>query len=203
MNKKHERHRNTLSDGLQQLPKYKPKEQVWANIAQELEMAAAENSLREAIRQLPTYEPSEAVWHKIESNWQPSTIRKIRWQHRLAVAASICLLAVFGWWLWPKNGATVKVVYNTETMSATTFAIKWNEDEDAFVLLATLCEEQQFICEQPHFQTLQNELAELNTAKQEVQSAIERYGEQSRLLQQLARIERARSDVLKEMVQEI
>jgi len=202
MNNKHELNKTTLANALQKLPTHEPDEQVWASIAHEMEVAAAEKPLREAIRKLPSYEPSETLWQRIESAWQSPKRLKV-WRNRLAVAASICLVAMLAWWLWPTNQAAVEIVYSTETVSQNHFETNWNEDEDAFALLATLCEEQQFICDQPHFQTLQNELEELTEAKETVQAAINRYGEKQRFLQQLARIERERSDVLKAMVREI
>lgn len=198
-----ELNRKTLKQAVSQLLPYEPKEFVWESLSQELERVEAEQPLQKAIRQLPTYVPPEAIWQHIETELRPkrTITRQMLSRGGVAVAASVCLLVAAGWWLWVQHTPKIEIAYSVEILEEEKyFTNDWDSEEDAFAMVAALCEVRQFACEQPEFKDLEEELKELNEAKAEVKAAIERYGQDARFVAQLVRIEQERSDVLKQLV---
>jgi len=186
-----------LKNAIQELSTYQPSEQLWQRIESNLEW---KNTLDE----LPTYQPKADLWERIEQDL-PATktvqMRVSRWSMAAAAIAAI-LVATF-WWQTSSNAATIEMQYASADYDASLLIDDWNEDEDAFTTIEEICKKHPFLCKNQQFQSLKSELTELENAKNDISLAMQKYGKQARLINQIKSIEQDRSDVLKAMVEMI
>ncbi|MEM6699960.1 MAG: hypothetical protein AAF806_05365 [Bacteroidota bacterium] len=182
-----------LKNAIRALPKYEAPEQVWQGIAGDLE-------LQNAITKLPNYSPKAGVWERIEQELPAKRVRLLpkRWMSA-AAAITVLLVATF-WWQATQSRPDIVALEGTEIDRSDLLLADWNEDEDAFEMMKSLCERHPFLCENDNFQNLENELMELEEAKIAVSSTMKKYGQQARLVHQIKQIEQERSEVLKEMI---
>ncbi|MEM9885132.1 MAG: anti-sigma factor [Bacteroidota bacterium] len=187
---------DALKHTIRKLPLHRPSEQLWNRIEGDL-------ALGQAFAQLPTYRPSDAVWEDIESQLPARRVwmRTRRWMSIAAGVAAILFATL--WWQAQQNEAVVSLGSTVETHQSSLLAADWNEDEDAFAVVAQVCEQYPFLCERQNFQSLQTELNELEDAKNMVLVNMQKYGRQARLVHQVKAIEQERSAVLKEIIEMI
>jgi len=185
-----------LKNAIQGLPKYQAPEQLWQGIEEELE-------LQNAITKLSTYSPSQQVWERIEQELPAKRIVMTTRRWMSAAAAIAVLLVATFWWQNGQNRPDIAMEETTVTHQTELLLADWNEDEDAFEKMKTLCTQYPFLCENENFQSLENELVELEEAKEAVASTMQKYGQQARLIHQIKQIEQERSEVLKQMVKMI
>ena len=207
-----EQNDHTLKDGLRDLPEYDPPEHLWSAINSSIKgLDPHATPLQKAIAQLPTYDPPQEVWEGLSAQLQPEAKR--RWLRPLSVAASI--IVILGCAIWVSNlsptpsssdGQEVLVAsvsYSQEVVDDQLMIHDWNEEDEAYDLVADLCEDTPFLCSNPNLQVLRAELDELTKAKEELEQAIGKYGSDQNLIEEITDIELQRTDILKKMIEQI
>ncbi len=193
-----------LDDALSKLPNYEPEDQLWDKIEGGLEA----RKLQDALAKLPVYEPEDQVWAAIETNLPTQGTTIVRRLGRVAaIAASVAVLLVAGWYLMGQIRHTGETITYSEEVIKGTFStaqfVALDDDEEAFEIIQILRERNDPITASPEFQSLEQDLNELNEAKQDLIPVIHDYEANPRLKIQLAKIERERSDVLKQIIKMI
>lgn len=200
-----ERNKQTLNEALRQLPQYQAPAGVWEEIALNLEQAEREEALQRAIRRLPEYAPPPAIWDQIEDQLEAPRqtgrlmlLKPLRWQF---AAAILVLVMASGGYLLFRSSEQPDVQYLTsqESLPAAIPVTENPEDEAAFEEVTALYAQyrQQFL--DPQANELEEEWAELNAARQELQQALDQYGYDAVIAQQLTEIELERSKVVRKM----
>lgn len=186
---------SALTMALQSLPKYEPSAEIWATLEKELD-------LHKGIQSLPTHTPSKEVWETIEQHLNPKSY-SVFWLKRLSIAAAILLLV--GSYLIFSNSSErlEQFTYQQEEIDLNLLVPDWEEDAEVVSQIEKRCASQQYLCTALEFQSLQQELVELENAKMELKTAIDNYGKDIELIAQLSEIELERTHVLKKMVAQI
>ena len=198
-----------LKAGLQQLPEYAPPPAIWDALEENLDADAA---LASGVNRLPQYEPPSEIWTQIEAQLATATTPRLsatfsrRYRFRpawYAVAASVALLLAAWWWQQPAGNAVETkdlIAVTQEVADEQLLQMNAEPEDEAFQLIQHLCRAQMPVCEQAEFKTLKTELDELTEAKSELRHALGSFGDDPELHTQLARIERERSEVLRQMI---
>ena len=201
-----EHNKKTLIEALSTLKEYEPPEDVWMNIDEELGGSGSEIVPAKLLKSLPQYEPPDKVWEGIVKQLAEKPQAKLvhfGWRQALAAAASLALLLVVYWQL-NKNTTiepgNVALTFSEETVDPMLLKHDWDEDEEVFQEYLSFCEVKKFICEQPEFKQLQEELEELTTAKEGLKEAVGAYGSDPELITQIKEIELERTGILKKMM---
>lgn len=204
-----EANHETLEEAVRQLPSYAPPPEVWANIEQALEIMTLERPLHEAIGQLPAYRPPAHLWAAIEAGLaaepahRPGRMRALRWASAAAAATVLLLTAYF---LVPTPDSQLKLSYIRETADAPAQGLyhnDWDADEASLQQLAEQYSKDPVAKQQPEYSSILAEWQDLNDAKAEVVSFMERYGKDGQIIRQLAEIERERSALARQMAIQI
>ncbi|MEO1518636.1 MAG: hypothetical protein AAFV95_26720 [Bacteroidota bacterium] len=212
-----ELNRNTLEKAIQQLPSHRPESKVWDALCDTLDQEDARQKLDIVVSALPAHEAPDDLWGRIADELDQEqevtplpSIEKgriFRRLYRYAAAAAIALLAItavsYNHLASTRTVDGVTISYATEQTYQVKFVADWEQDEDAFNRILNYCQEQKFVCEQPEFRILKEELMDLNDARESLKLAINRYGEDSDLISRLAQIENERSDILKQIITKI
>ena len=206
-----ELNKHKLIEALNNLPQYEPKGQVWEAIERGLLKDQKEAVLQKSISQLPDYEPPAMVWENIQSqlDQDQKPVARVFNLRKWAAAAAIFIAVSSGLWLLYNanhahtNGALVTISYSEEKVAAAFLNINWEEDEDAFAMVAEFCKKAHIACNQPDFKIMTEELDELNAAKEELKEAMDHFGNDPDLIAQLTVIEHERSDLLKKIIKRI
>ena len=202
-----EKNKNILSDAIQKLPQYEPEDTLWIGIEAELEILELENPLQDAIHELPSYVPKDSVWDHIDQELESDVKGNVRklWVKRIASVAAVIVLVITANSIFfsNSNNETVSISYSEEQVETTIFEKDWDQDEDAFEIVMEFCKSQNIVCELPEFKILKSELEELNTAREELRTALDFYGTDPELIVQLTSIEHERSGILKQMIAKI
>lgn len=202
-----EHNKKTLIEALSTFKEYEPPEEVWRNIREELSDGNEEIIPSKLLHSLPQYEPPEFVWNNIEQTLKAkpeSKVVQLPWRNILAVAASLTLLLAVYWQFSsktiPVQPDNLSIAFSEETIDPVLLRHDWDEDEEVFKEYLAICEAKKFICEQPEFKQLQDELEELTTAKQALAEAMGNFGADPHLITQIKEIELERTDILKKMM---
>ena len=205
-----EKNKQSLQRALKQLPRYEPPELVWTELTARLEAQEGDRALHEAIRGLRTYEPPESVWTQIDRQLDQggaSAVPRLRRLYTgLAAAAAVLVLLIAGINLWSNREASPRIAYAVEERSApgvSAIAVDWNADEELIGEVVSLLEESPRAIHQPAYQTLREELDELNEAKEELEMIMNKYGTDAGTIRQLKEIELERTTIIKEMAEKI
>jgi hypothetical protein len=194
-----EKNKETLKNAVGRLPQYLPEDAVWEGLEAILKQ---EDQLRRAIRELPAYAPSGVVWDSIQTELdrKPAS-RRLRMlsSWRIPAAAAALLLLFLGYRFFSADIPQTELVYSTETVDLSLFAYDWDQDEPAILDLLTFAKESLLAKNDPLFHSLLKELEELDEAKSEVKTMIDRYGIDGELVLKLSKIERERTSIIKEM----
>jgi hypothetical protein len=200
-----ELHHSTLRDAISRLPEYNPPNAVWDELEEALE---AEAQVQETVPNLPVYDPPKEVWSHIEASLnqqaKPPRVIQFGWVRRLAAAAVLTGVLLGAWLLTRQTGTpTEALTVSQETIDHTVSDALKEPEDAAFDLVQNLCAGAAPVCNQPAFKTLKSELDELTLAKNELKQAMGAYADDPDLTAQLVRIERARSELLQQMMQMI
>lgn len=205
-----------LREALDALPEYAPPAAVWEALDETLEL---ESVLVKNIDRLPEYAPPSEIWTQIEATLPQAPVANSRkpfdtvagsnitglrrllapavWRYAAALA-----LLLAAWWFFGPNTQTETptIVTTQESVDEQLLSANAESEDEAFQLVQDLCRVQTPVCEQPEFKTLKTELEELTEAKTELRAALGSYGNDPELHAQLARIERERSELLRQMM---
>lgn len=202
-----EKNKQYLEQAIEKLPAYEPPAFVWDKISAQMDTSDKDRTWHEAIGQMRTYEPPASVWHQIqwsldnEKNASGHT-RRLYLYLRMATAAAAVALLILAFNFWSRHQPAPSVAYTIEEKTipaAAEFTADWNADEDLIDEVITLFEESPKANTSSSFQTLREELSELNEAKEELEMLMEKYGKDAGTIQELKEIELERSDVIKQM----
>jgi hypothetical protein len=97
-----------------------------------------------------------------------------------------------------EGGSNLK--YSTETVDNQLLKTDWNDAEQDYKMVETICQQHIAACETPAFKTLKQELDELNEARESVKNAIGTFNSDADLMMQLKNIEQERAAILKQIV---
>ncbi len=201
-----------LTEAIKRLPLYEPKENLWEAIDLELTRARKEAPLLESVKELPTYTPPTSIWDNIDTQLnedqakRPKTkvFRLKRWAAIAAVFIAVSsVVFMLNNNLANENGEYVAISYSEEKVAASLLNVDWEEDEEAFKMVAQFCKIEHIVCKQPAFKVMTEELEELNAAKEELKQAMDSYGNDPDLIAQLTAIEHERSSLLKKIIKVI
>lgn len=193
----------TLRHSIQQLPQYQAPPSLWNRIEGNLD---GQVSLKKAIEELPVYAPPAQLWAQIEQALDRPQQSKDTGVYRLsgrirwwAAAAALVGIAAFGWWLVAADAAEVTTfAYSEELQTAPPVDPDWNE-EDQIIQEVLQRAGTSAVADQQVVSQLKSEVNELDDARAEIMDMMKRYGEDEQLLKEVARIERARSKVAKQL----
>lgn len=198
-----EKNKDTLSKAIADLPGYTPPANIWMAIDASLER---QESIQTALHNLPQHRPPTVVWDQIEQQLdaakpqkRPFTYRMLRGARPWIAAATLCGLALGTWWyLEAEPPAITTIAYSEEVQMQASFAADWNDEEEqiAFVIQKA---ERSPVADPQEVKRLKSEYNELTDARAEVEDMLNRYGEDESLLKEVARIERQRSQVIREL----
>lgn len=200
----------TLRESLDQLPEYEAPAAIWSTLETALE---TEEKIATDLPKLPVYTPPPALWNRIEAELEnlpaentPQRGKSIRFSPAFlpySIAAAMALLLAT-WWFWKPAGAPaagVTIAISLEVVDDQLLNANRESEDKAFALVQELCRNPSTgACTEPEFQTLKNELDELTSAKAALKDALGEFGDDPELHAQLARIERERSDLLRQMM---
>lgn len=200
-----ENNEHTLRNALRLLPEHDAPEMVWPKLEADLQLDAA---IDMNIPLLPGHQPPEWVWANLDAQIpnahprSPKTVLARMWP-LWAAAASICVLFLAVWFLKPsanEGPSEMSVRYSEEKADTVLLALAREPEDDAFQMLEEMCLQAAPICKDPEFIHLKAELEELTSAKSELREAMGLYETSPELNEQLTRIERERSELLRRMV---
>ena len=198
-----ELNKDNLKSALSRLPQYEPPDSVWQGINTRLPLA-----------QLPTHDAPDFVWNNIETQLstpqnQNPTLKILNILrggnfYKIAVAASISLLMIIGFWFYKmKSIDSAAVIISIEVVDNQLLKQDFDSDSESFAMVEEFCKTALPVCEQPDFKNLKSELDELNAAHERLKNAIGDYAANPDLIDELTKIENERSTILRQLVEKI
>lgn len=204
---KQEKNYETLLRAIATLPERQAPRGSWHAIAHRLEEEQQFAQLSSTAKQLPVLPAPAGVWAEIEEELaRPAAAptRRLWARSWLGWAAALTLALTAAWYAWPEQpAASVTVSVSTEEADPSLLTADWDADEAAFAQVSALYRQHRRVFSSPVGRDWLAELQELNDARAELKAAIETFGRDAVLLNQLADIERERSAILKKMAQQI
>ena len=197
-----EKNYQSLRDALDRLPEYAGPEDGWDKLQQDLTPSLAER--------LPSYQPPAGVWNALSHNLhQEATVARNRprlaWRKNPIVrltgmVAGFLLLLLAGVLAWDSVDQGSKVKYaRSQEVNTSSVVVDWEEEEQSFTQVMAEIEARN----EPSLNTLALELDELTTAKEDIKAMLVAYGDDPKVIRQLAEIERDRSDVYRRIIIEL
>lgn len=199
-----EHNKDNLQKALGQLKSYDPPKGLWDSIADGLgQEEDTEEVLQEAVGKLPGYIPPVGVWNrltkKLDEDDSRRKLRVVRRRQILGWAAVGALLLTTAAWLYHEPAPKVHMQYAQETVQEFRLNVDWNADESTFAQL----EDMLAGVNDPAINKLRLEYEELSTAHQDVEAMLVSYGQDPQLIRQMADIERERTDIYRQIIEQI
>ncbi|HKK74796.1 MAG TPA: hypothetical protein VJ953_06990 [Saprospiraceae bacterium] len=201
-----EKQNQLIRQAISELPDYQAPEQLWPQISEQLDIDQKERLIQRQLAQLPDYHPPETVWTEIaeglakappKNTWLRLVRQPLTW------AASFLLLFSLYWLVTQSQGPEVSYTYTTQAESQWLLESDWDADEADFAEVVQLHQRYLRTFDDQSAASLQEEFDELNTAREEIKETLDRYGKDQELIRQLAAIERARTQIVNQMAQQI
>ena len=200
----YEHNKDKLQEALQQMRSFSPPDGLWDKISAGMEEPDEDQqALNEAVDRLPAYTPPVSVWNRLtrvlDQDADRRKLRVVRRRQMMAWAAVVALLISATAWLWYEPGPKVSLQYAQETVQEFSATQDWNLDEPTFAKL----EEVLAGVNDPAINKLRLEYEELSTAHQDVEAMLVSYGQDPQLIRQMADIERERTDIYRQIIEQI
>lgn len=202
---KDEYNRDPLKKALEQLRRYEPEEYLWDHIEQGMTRRQEQDKLQAALTRLPRYEPRSDTWSRIEPHLPSKQKRPVyRLLFRAAAVAAIFagLIPALQWLGASEQEARVQLIYSREE-APSPLPIRWEEDQMEIELIKERFAAIPVFAAADDHDRLLRELQELESAKAELEAAIEKYGINDLLAREMAGIEKERTSILEEMASQI
>ena len=183
------------------LPRHSPPGAIWEEVQQKLDRLNSADAMQAS---LPSYDPPAEIWEAVSDHLQRSLDYRSFWQRAgWGVAAALAL--ALGYLLWQQNpmeGRQVQVHYSEVDFSR---QLEETVADQASVLamLTNQCRQYQWVCEEAGFQSLQRELRQLEKDRERLVSMIHPYDTDPTLKNTLAKIERERAELIKQLVRKM
>lgn len=202
-----EHNKDILKKAIKLLPSYEAPQAVWKQLNEQLQDAQSTVLLE----QLPTYSPPSEVWNQInkhlgQANKTKEAQRPIRqiyanWRMRAASVAAAVLLFSAGYFFasWQGDPKVSMAIRQEQGSSIGAVKVDWNDEEDRFQYIMNQLEN----INDPKLNMLRAELEDLSKAKQEVEQMLREYGQDNHVIRQLAEIETQRSQVYRQVINEL
>ncbi len=175
-----------------ELQRYEPPAGVWKKIDSSL-------NFQKQISSIPVHVPPDFIWNEIENSLAENGIPKRRnFKPLLKWAASILLIAAIAGVVNLLQPDAVELEYHVEWEQANE-TIDISPGISGYDMIAKLCARSKEICDTPDFIRLENELSELEKARDEVKSQMNPYGDNNDLERMLMRIEMEHAEIMKQM----
>lgn len=188
-------------DWKKSLPRHTPPPSIWVEVRKDLDRQESANTLR---AQLPSYDPPAEVWEGVSHHLGRALSFRSLWQKAgWGVAAALAL--ALGWLLWQENpmeGRKVQVQYSQVDFSRQ-LEEATADQASVLAMLTNHCQQYQWVCEQPGFQSLQRELGQLEKDRKRLVSMMHPYDTDPALKNTLTRLERERAELIKQLVQKM
>lgn len=169
---------------------------VWESLADELD-------LQEGLSQLPEHKAPEGLWGGIEKSLveeDQALGKKDRYRIYLLVAGFvIMILSSAIVYLMGERNLSNKVVYKSEIEMAAIDDSKVEIAQDLDEVLSYI-QHNEFVFTTEELEKFQEQLAELNTAIERIISVQSQYGQDESTTKLLARMERDKADLIKQMI---
>lgn len=201
-----EKQNQLIRQAIDQLPFYNAPDHLWHGIRGQIDIDQKDSIIKSTLGHLPQYQPPAAVWSNIEKglprdNATPDWLRMVR--RPLSWAASILLLISVFWGISQNQQPTVSYAYSTQNQDQWLLESDWDADEADFAEVVQLHQKYLNTFGGQSALGLQEEFSELNSARQELKQILRQYGKDRELIRQLAAIERARTQIVNQMAQQI
>lgn len=198
-----EKNKDTLNEAIADLPTYQPPQYAWEGIERSLDRLG---NMQQALLHLPQHAAPSNIWKNIEQALdapqqlpRPTVHRTLSRLKPWIAAATLCGLALGAWWFMDNEQASkTTIAYSEEVQMQINFAMDWEEEDETIEAVMTQAE-QSPVADPQVIKRLKLEYHELNDARTEVEEMLKRYGQDDQLLKEVARIERERSQVIKEL----
>ena len=185
-----------LREALNRLPSYRPPASTWSAIEAGMQKETEEEVESVSGKlELPQYSPPSSVWNAINQNLDGRAFQRRRlkvvagWAAR---AAAVLVLFGAGYFSATRDsGPTLVITEKVETAPIRPTFVSFPEDDQQFDNLLIELED----LNRPSLNGMRLELEELNSAKQEIEAMLVSYGHDPAIMNQLADIERERSNV--------
>lgn len=160
--------------------------------------------LKEKIRSLDHVRPpvswsDEQLWDQISQENKRSN--PLSWW---SVAAAVAVLITAGFYLFVSNYlASENLSYSTEISQQLpeTLVDENNSESEAMEFIKSECLHWADICKSPEFQSLSDELSELESEMIEIDQMIEKYGEDPAFIASKAQVEGMMSEITNQLIQ--
>lgn len=187
-----------LREALNRLPSYPPPTEAWEGIAGELKPVLADK--------LPTYTPSATVWNSISRDMAAADVvaakqrlarqRSLPLRRLAGVAAAVALLLVCVFAVNRYQDRQIVTVAYSQEAAPAPFVDDSGLDEASFKRAIAEIEARN----DPTLNSLHHELVELTEATQDIKAMLASYGDDPKVIRQLAEIERDRSDIYRRII---
>ena len=202
---KDEYNRDPLKKALEQLRRYEPEAYLWDHIEQGMTRRQEQDKLQAALTRLPRYEPRPDTWSRIEPYLpakQKSPVYRLLFRAAAVAAIFAGLIPALQWLGAFEQEARVQLIYSLEE-APPPLPIRWEEDQAEIELIKERFAAIPGFAAADDHDRLLRELQELESAKAELEAAIEKYGINDLLAREMAGIEKERTSVLEEMASQI
>ena len=201
-----------------QLKEYNPPSFIWNNLEKELELDLKNAQNTEGGYSTTKNFPKVANFWKVVSDKtknirepnelitdnklikKQGLLRRLSIQKWAIAAAMTGLIFTVFIVLKRQNTEGSNLHYSTETVDNQLLKNDWDDAQQDYEMVESICQQRIAACETPAFKTLKHELDELNEARESIKNAIGTFNSDADLMIQLKNIEQERATILKQIV---
>ncbi len=203
-----EKNKATLEAAIRSLPVHSAPEGLWVDIEQHLAEADQFDQMSKAARELPVHPAPDHLWNSIASDLEkPGALHRPLWRRpSVQVAASLLILIMaVGIYQWRSTSSALPITVSVDQEMAdpTLLVSDWDTEEVAVAEVVQLYQNYLNSFPDRSERNWLEEYQELSQDRRDLKAAMDRYGRDAQMINQLADIERERAKILKRMAQQI